>query len=69
MVRTRAEPLGIEVVVATDLSDRALPDVEVFGVLLQYPGASGAVRDLAPVIDAGARPRRASSRSPPTCWR
>ncbi|RFS82352.1 glycine dehydrogenase (aminomethyl-transferring) [Actinomadura spongiicola] len=48
VVRTRAVPLGIEVVVA-DLSG-GLPDGDVFGVLLQYPGASGAVRDLEPVI-------------------
>jgi glycine dehydrogenase len=43
VVQTRAEPLGIEVVVA-DLAD-GLPDGECFGVLLSYPGASGAVRD------------------------
>ncbi|MFA1550169.1 aminomethyl-transferring glycine dehydrogenase [Actinomadura chokoriensis] len=48
VVRTRAIPLGIEVVTA-DLSG-GLPDGDFFGVLLQYPGASGAVRDLAPVI-------------------
>ena len=44
VVAGRAKPLGIEVVVA-DLSD-GLPDVPVFGVLAQYPGSSGAVRDL-----------------------
>lgn len=53
VVRTRAEPQDIEVLVA-DLSD-GLPDGVgergVFGVLLQYPGASGAVRDLAPVVE------------------
>ncbi|TDB75829.1 glycine dehydrogenase (aminomethyl-transferring) [Actinomadura sp. KC216] len=48
VVRTRAVPLGIDVVVA-DLSG-GLPEGDVFGVLLQYPGASGAVRDLEPVI-------------------
>ncbi len=50
VLRTRAEPLGIElrvapVTAATDFGG-------VFGVLLQYPGASGEVRDLAPVIEA-----------------
>jgi len=50
VLRTRAEPLGIElrvarVTAATDFDG-------VFGVLLQYPGASGEVRDLAPVIEA-----------------
>ncbi|WUI03395.1 aminomethyl-transferring glycine dehydrogenase [Spirillospora sp. NBC_00431] len=54
VVRTRAVPLGIDVVVA-DLSGGLPegpggPDGGVFGVLLQYPGASGAVRDLEPVI-------------------
>jgi glycine dehydrogenase len=43
VVATRAEPLGIEVVVS-DLGG-GLPDGEFFGVLLQYPGASGVVRD------------------------
>ncbi len=43
VVRTRAEPLGLDVIVR-DLAD-GLPDGPVFGVLLQYPGASGALRD------------------------
>ena len=33
----------------------ACPDGDVFGVLLQYPGTGGAVRDLAAVIDGRAR--------------
>ncbi|WP_216844098.1 aminomethyl-transferring glycine dehydrogenase [Phytoactinopolyspora alkaliphila] len=49
VIRTRAEPLGIDVEVA-DL-DAGLPEGEFFGVLLQYPGASGRVRDLRPLID------------------
>ncbi|MCX5389405.1 aminomethyl-transferring glycine dehydrogenase [Streptomyces sp. NPDC006482] len=53
VIETRAEPTGVEVVVA-DLSD-GIPDEiaarGVFGVLLQYPGASGAVRDIKAVID------------------
>ncbi|MEU8803552.1 aminomethyl-transferring glycine dehydrogenase [Spirillospora sp. NPDC048819] len=57
VVRTRAVPLGIEVVTA-DLAG-GLPEGDFFGVLLQYPGASGAVRDLEPVIgqahDRGAK--------------
>ena len=50
VLRTRAEPLGIELRVApvTAVTDFG----GVFGVLLQYPGASGEVRDLAPVIEA-----------------
>jgi glycine dehydrogenase len=50
VVRTRAEAMGIEVVVA-DLTD-GLPDGELSGVLVQYPGASGEVRDPRAVIAA-----------------
>ncbi|WP_418955889.1 aminomethyl-transferring glycine dehydrogenase [Streptomyces tritici] len=53
VIETRAEPTGVEVVVA-DLSagiPAELAERGVFGVLLQYPGASGAVRDIKPVID------------------
>src|SRR3954463_7990246 len=49
VVRTRAEGLGIEVVVA-DLAE-GLPDGELCGVLVQYPGASGRVLDPRPVIE------------------
>jgi len=48
VVRTRAVPLGIEVVVG-DLT--AIPE-GTFGVLVQYPGTSGEVRDHAAVIEA-----------------
>jgi glycine dehydrogenase len=47
VLRTRAEPLGIGLHVA-DLSagwPTDLPEAGAFGVLLSYPGASGAVRD------------------------
>ncbi|MEU0991747.1 aminomethyl-transferring glycine dehydrogenase [Streptomyces sp. NPDC005953] len=53
VIQTRAEPTGVEVVTA-DLGNgipAAIAERGVFGVLLQYPGASGAVRDLAPVIE------------------
>ncbi|WP_020498000.1 aminomethyl-transferring glycine dehydrogenase [Sciscionella marina] len=50
VLRTRAEPLGIEIEVA-DLS-AGLPDGELFGVLLAYPGASGAIADHAALIEA-----------------
>jgi glycine dehydrogenase len=55
IVRTRAEPLGIEVV----LGDPAADDLAgCYGVLVQYPGTDGSLIDLAPVItrahDAGA---------------
>ncbi|WP_426244640.1 aminomethyl-transferring glycine dehydrogenase [Nocardioides sp. LHG3406-4] len=49
VVRTRAEAMGIEVVVA-DLAD-GLPDGELCGVLVQYPGASGRILDPRAVIE------------------
>ena len=49
VVQTRAEPLGLTVRVI-DLSINLPDDVETFGVLLPYPGASGAVRDLRPLV-------------------
>jgi glycine dehydrogenase len=54
VLATRAEPLGIELVTGHLTPDliRAQPAGELFGVLLQYPGASGAVRDPAPAIAA-----------------
>ncbi|WP_129838171.1 aminomethyl-transferring glycine dehydrogenase [Streptomyces sp. RFCAC02] len=54
VVRTRAEAAGVAVVVAP-LADGIPADAAergVFGVLAQYPGASGAVRDLRPLIEA-----------------
>ncbi|CUR60108.1 Glycine cleavage system P-protein (glycine dehydrogenase) [metagenome] len=48
LIRTRATAMGIEVVVA-DLTD-GLPDGELCGVLVQYPGSSGQVRDPRGVI-------------------
>ncbi|MBT5413731.1 MAG: aminomethyl-transferring glycine dehydrogenase [Rhodospirillaceae bacterium] len=50
VVETRARPIGIEVVVGDPWSD--LDGQDCFGVLVQYPGASGRVRDLKPVVEA-----------------
>jgi glycine dehydrogenase len=50
VVRTRAEPIGVDVLVA-DVATGDLPSDGVFGALVQYPGSSGAVRDLRPLID------------------
>src|SRR5580693_3583770 len=50
VLRTRAEPLGWNLVVGDPLID--LAHAEVFGGLLQYPATSGAVRDLRPAIAA-----------------
>ncbi|HEX3925043.1 MAG TPA: glycine dehydrogenase (aminomethyl-transferring), partial [Streptosporangiaceae bacterium] len=54
VLATRAEPLGIELITAPATPEliAAQPDGELFGVLLQYPGASGAVRDPRPAIEA-----------------
>ena len=48
VLRTRAEPLGLTLIVGDPVTD--LPDVEPFGVLLQYPGVSGAIADTAPIV-------------------
>lgn len=50
VLRTRAEPLGIEVRLL-DLDTDELPET-CFGLHLQYPGASGAVRDHAGLVEA-----------------
>ena len=54
VLRTRALPLGIDlrIVPLTAETDFGSALDGAFGVLLQYPGASGEVRDLAPVIEA-----------------
>src|SRR5688500_1213637 len=54
VLETRAEPLGIRLHV-TDLSggwSSDLPEAGAFGVLLSYPGASGAVRDHRALTEA-----------------
>src|SRR3979411_2660968 len=48
VLRTRAEPLGWNLIVGDPLTD--LDKADVLGGLLQYPGTSGAVRDLRPAI-------------------
>ncbi|MDQ3357438.1 MAG: aminomethyl-transferring glycine dehydrogenase [Actinomycetota bacterium] len=59
VVATRATPLGIETVTADlgvvqDADDlrAAAGDRAVFGVIVQYPGADGAIRDWAPLTEA-----------------
>ncbi|GAY09156.1 aminomethyl-transferring glycine dehydrogenase [Pseudonocardia sp. N23] len=61
VLHRRAEPLGLPI----DVVDFAAPDAvtslgegDLFGIVLQAPGASGVVRDLRPVI-AAARARDA----------
>jgi glycine dehydrogenase len=50
VVKSRAYPLGFEVIVGDPFTE--LPGHELFGVLLQYPGSSGEVRDLRAAIEA-----------------
>ncbi|WP_375775553.1 aminomethyl-transferring glycine dehydrogenase [Bradyrhizobium sp. ma5] len=48
VMRTRAAPLGWALVVGDPLTE--LDKADVLGALLQYPGTTGAVRDLRPAI-------------------
>jgi glycine dehydrogenase len=52
VVKTRAEPLGLEVVVGDPAGGAGLAGEAIFGVLVQYPGSSGAIRDLEPITRA-----------------
>ena len=47
VVATRAEPLGIRM----DIGDPSEVSEEHFGVLVQYPGTRGDLRDLAPIAE------------------
>lgn len=49
VLKTRAAPVGITIEIGDPLTE--LAHHNYFGVLLQYPGASGAVRDYAEVIE------------------
>ncbi len=50
VIETRARALGLEVVVGDPFA--GLGERELFGVLVQYPGSGGEVRDLTTVIEA-----------------
>ncbi len=51
ILETRAEPLGI-VIKTGDFSRISVNDKDIFGMLIQYPGADGQVKDIQPVIEA-----------------
>jgi len=51
VVRTRAEAIGIEIEVGDPFA-ADLAAGRVFGVLVQYPGTEGAIRDFAPLAEA-----------------
>ena len=53
VIQTRARTLGIEVIVGDVFSE--FEGTEAFGVLIQYPGSSGEVRDLGPIIETAHR--------------
>ena len=48
VVRVRAEPLGIDVVVADPATE---PLEGVYGLLVQYPGTDGTVAPLTPIVE------------------
>jgi glycine dehydrogenase len=50
VLQTRAEPIGIELIVA-DLAD-GLPEGSFAGVLISYPGSSGRITEIGPLIEA-----------------
>ncbi len=50
VIKTRAEPLGIEVIV--DNPEIEMDATSVFGAIFQYPGTYGRVRDFSPCIQA-----------------
>ncbi|WP_306513218.1 aminomethyl-transferring glycine dehydrogenase [Janibacter hoylei] len=59
VITTRAQPLGLDVVIAdltavtsADALRAAAGDREVFGVLVQYPGADGRITDWRALADA-----------------
>ncbi len=52
VLATRAEPLGIELVVASLTPELIAATEGVFGILVQYLGASGMIGDPAPLIAA-----------------
>jgi glycine dehydrogenase len=50
VIRTRARPLGIELVVGDHTTVRF--DSSFFGAIIQYPAQDGAIHDIRPFIDA-----------------
>ncbi|MCV6615981.1 MAG: aminomethyl-transferring glycine dehydrogenase, partial [Cellvibrionaceae bacterium] len=49
VVQTRAEHFEFDVVIGDPATE--LAELDCFGALLQYPGSSGEIRDLAPIIE------------------
>ncbi len=51
VVKTRAGTLGFDVVVG-DLENLADEEDEYFGILIQYPGSSGRLSDIGPMVES-----------------
>ncbi|HAA23339.1 MAG TPA: glycine dehydrogenase (aminomethyl-transferring) [Cytophagales bacterium] len=51
LLQTRAEPMGIQLVVA-DRSELNVQDSDLYGVLLSYPDGNGSVEDYTALIEA-----------------
>jgi glycine dehydrogenase len=51
VIRTRAEPLGINVIVG-DAATTDIAGLDMFGILLQYPTGDGSVIDYSSIIEA-----------------
>ena len=49
VVKTRTKGLGFEIILGDALAD--LEAHNVFGVLIQYPGSSGEIRDIQPIVE------------------
>ncbi len=49
VIQTRAHSLGFDIVLGDPWQD--LQGKEVFGVLVQYPGSSGSVKDIRPLVE------------------
>ncbi|HEX9683703.1 MAG TPA: aminomethyl-transferring glycine dehydrogenase [Acidimicrobiales bacterium] len=49
VIAGRADPLGIELIIGDPIGDLDAP--KVFGALVQHPGSSGRLIDLAPIAD------------------
>ena len=59
VLRTRAEPLGIHLLIARVTPEAIASQSDLFGVLLPFPGASGVLRDP---------PRSSRRRTPRAPW-
>ena len=51
VLKTRAEPMGFELVYGNILEQLESPDTELFGALIQYPGTFGEIHDIENLIE------------------